>query len=122
MNVDDIFTSKYIKASDLRGQNISLTIERAEKEKMPDGKKALVLFFAGKDKGLVLNRTNYNTISELLDEVDPDGWQGQKITLYPSETEYGGRMVDCIRVKRKGPSKPAPVQETTNDDGEEIPF
>src|SRR4051812_16579634 len=100
MKANDVFTSKYLNASDLRGRDITVTIDRVEIEKMPNGEKKPALFFRGKDKGLLLNKTNFNTIAGVLGAEDTDDWEGQQITVYPTETDFQGKMVDCIRVRR----------------------
>jgi hypothetical protein len=59
-----------------------------------------VLFFEEFTRGFVLNRTNLKRIIDLHGK-ETDEWMGKQITLYPSETEFGGRTVDCIRVRKK---------------------
>src|SRR5262249_10344135 len=122
MNKDDLFPSKYLKHSDLRGRDVSVTIDRVEKVSMPDGKKKGAIFFRNTEKGLILNATNYTTIAQNVGTEDTDDWSGQKIVLYPSETEFGGRTVDCIRVRRNASQKakeawqPPPDTEPVDDD------
>ena len=62
---DDIFPSKYLKASDLLGKPFTATIVSAPTEKMktPDGKEEAktVLYFRGAKKVLPLNRTNWDS-------------------------------------------------------------
>jgi hypothetical protein len=87
-----------------------------------------VVYFRGKDKGVVLNKTNGNKIAALVGSKDTEDWAGCQIRLYATETEFGGETVECIRVKAAGavstkpkPPKPevAPVEEVMDD---EIPF
>lgn len=59
-----------------------------------------VVFFEECDRGMVLNRTNLKRIIAQHGN-ETDEWAGKKITLYPSETDYGGRTVPCIRVREK---------------------
>lgn len=104
----------YIFAFDLDGKDVTLTIERVvagtvigergKKNKKP------VLFFketkadeTGKKKGLAYNTTNCKTTAALYgDEVD--NWIGKRVTLYPTTTEFGGKTVDCIRVRPRIPT------------------
>lgn len=130
MKATDIFSSKYLNAADLRGRDVTVTIDRVEVEKMPNsGEKKPALYFRGKDKGLLVNKTNFNTIAEVLGAEDTDDWEGKQITLYPTETDFQGKMVDCIRVRRRKaqvddyqapPSSVAPPEPEYVD--EEIPF
>ena len=85
-----------------------------------------VLYFKGKEKGVVLNKTNAAKISGLLGSKDTDDWHGCQIRIYATETEFGGETVECIRVKAaNGAAKPkpqpvAPAVEELEDDG--VPF
>ncbi len=106
MKKNDVFPSKYLKAADLNGKPVTVTIERASYEalKTPDGKEnsKTVLYFVGAKKALPLNLTNWDSVAEVCGE-DTDDWHGCKIELYPDTTAMAGRTVDCIRVR-------APVQ------------
>ena len=53
-----IGSQKYLKAADLQGQDINVTITSCEDEKLGQGQHTelkCVLYFRGKEKGLVLN-------------------------------------------------------------------
>jgi hypothetical protein len=103
MNIGAAFPSKYLKASDIPdGQRISVVLDRVEIENPagngdPDDNKP-VLYFVGKQKGMVLNKTNSNTIAAALGS-ETESWHGKTIQLYASETSFDGRMVACVRVK-----------------------
>jgi hypothetical protein len=131
MKASDIFSSKYISAADLRGRDATVTIDRVEIEKMPNsGEKKPALYFRGKDKGLLVNKTNFNTIAEVLGAEDTDDWEGKQITLYPTETDFQGKMVDCIRVRRRKVEdwqappvrEPEPESPSRQIDDDPIPF
>jgi hypothetical protein len=47
-----------------------------------------------------------------------DLWPGTKITIYPTMTDFGGKRVECIRVKDVIPARG--VEAPSGDDG--IPF
>lgn len=98
MNIDQIYPSKYLKESDLRGRDATVTIRAVQIVKIGDEQKP-VAFFEGKEKGLVLNKTLLNVIAKVADSKDTDNWVGKRITLYPTETEYRGDVVPCIRVR-----------------------
>lgn len=132
MNVNDAFPSKHLKASDLKGSVVPVTISHVEIEEIGQKKdRKPVLYFSGKDKGLVLNKTNSKRIADLLGSPETDDWAGQRIALYPSETEFQGDTVECIRVKaalsggRNGNAtrpKPEPEPEIAEEDLDPIPF
>lgn len=100
-DIRDSFPSKYLKASDLRGRDARVVIREITYENVgKDQSKKPVVYFRGTDKGLVLNRTNCNTIIELTKTPDPDEWRGVAIVIYPTETSFGGEQVECIRVRK----------------------
>lgn len=97
MKVSEVFQSTYLKAPDLQSREIELQIERTEMVEL-DGKDKMVVFFTGKERGLVLNKTNADFIVSLYGD-DTVNWAGRSVVLYPTRTSYQGGMVDCIRVK-----------------------
>lgn len=91
----------FVKAEDLRGQNVRVIIDRVELKEVNDNGKMVtkpVLYFRGKGRGLVLNKTNCNTIVELYGE-ETDDWTGQEIVLYSKQVEFQGKSVPGIRVR-----------------------
>jgi hypothetical protein len=98
-NLDDLYPSKYIKHSDLKGQDVTVTIKCLVVEEVGmEGEKKPVLYFEGTDKGLVMNVTNANTIAAAYGR-DTDAWKGKQITLYGTTTDFAGKPVDCVRVR-----------------------
>lgn len=111
MKIGSAFPSDYLKSADLNGKAVRVTIASVTSEKVGDDMKP-VLHFAGKDKGLVLNKTNANRIVEAVGSDETDEWEGWSITLYPCKVDYQGKRVDAIRVDdRPGTSKP-PAHQT----------
>lgn len=132
MKASDMFPSRYLKASDLGEATPIVTIasvgveslgSEEEKENKP------VLYFEGKDKGLVCNKTNWSTLTDLFGE-ETDDWKGKKIKLMTAEVAYKGKMTLCIRISLtrvpQATSKVNKIQNQTepaNDESsEEIPF
>ena len=110
MNIAEAFPSKYLKAADLKGGEPVVTIDRVEFEPVGREKEMkAVLYFRGKDKGLVLNKTNANAITKITQTPLTEGWEGQRIKLFATETTFGADLVDCIRVKPAGNGKAAPA-------------
>lgn len=124
MNIDSAFPSNYLKASDLGEKSPLVTIDRIEVEPIGRDKEMKpVLYFQGKDKGLVLNKTNAKKIAELTGSKDTDDWHGCQIRIYATETEFAGETVECIRVKSAGATqKPKPQPVNLVDEEETIPF
>src|SRR5947209_6261346 len=95
---DQLFPSKYLKGHDLRGRDATVTIDHVESTRIR-GDKVNIIHFEGKDKGLVMNVTIYNQIASALSEEDTDRWEGQQITIFPTETEFNGEMKSVVRVR-----------------------
>lgn len=110
VKVSDAFPSKYLKASDLQGQTHRLVISNAYMEDVGDDRR-LVLYFQGRQKGLVCNKTNGTKIGDAYGD-DTDLWIGRTIEIFPSVTDFQGKEVDCIRVQipRNDPAQQQPVQ------------
>lgn len=116
MNFDEVYpsASNSLKADDLKGHEVKAVISGYEvKDFDQDGKKQqkAVLSFEGKEKTLVLNKTNGRRIADAFGS-DLDGWKGNEIIMYPDKTDFGGNLVDCIRVR-------IPAKEAFDDT---IPF
>jgi hypothetical protein len=128
VNIDSAFPSNYLKASDLGDASPVVAIDRVEVEAIGRNKDMKpVLYFQGKEKGVVLNKTNANKIAQLLGTKDTDEWHGQRVRLYATETEFGGETVECIRIKAAGTTAAAPKAKPEPEpfdglDAEEVPF
>lgn len=111
VNVDDIYVSKHLKATDLNGRKVTVTIDSATVEKLGD-KNKVVLYFRGKDKGFVLNVTNKEVIKAAYGS-NTDNWIGKDIVLYSAKVSYNNSLVDALKAEIPVPAA-AP--------GEEPPF
>lgn len=105
-NIHDAFPSNYLKAADLQQRTITVTIEKVAFEQVGrEREQKAVIYFAGKTKGLVCNKTNAKKLIEISGSALTEDWTGLSVALYPTETEFGGETVDCIRIKA-APSQP----------------
>jgi hypothetical protein len=128
MRISDIFPSKYVKAADLQGRTVTLTIKELRVEEMlnhsNEKERKPVLHFERATKGLVLNRTNAMIIAALYGD-ESDDWTGKRISIYPTRVKAFGTMQDAIRVREEVPAQPVqrasvPVEEPTFDDDEDV--
>ncbi len=113
MKVSEAFPGNFLKAADLQGRAVKVTIGGIKMEEVGDGKKP-VMYFHGKKRGLVCNKTNAGICEGLFDTDEMDDWMDRQIELYPDRTQFQGKTVDCIRVRGVLP----PAAETAADDGE----
>lgn len=112
MKVSEAFPSKYIAASDLDGRNVRVTIKHVEIEKIGDDTKP-VIYFQGKQKGLVCNKTNSKAIAAVYGD-EMDDWAGCELILFPIVTDYQGKPVDAVRVRQPMP-KDSPQTKARQD-------
>ena len=118
------FPSKYLSSADLDGREPVVTIDRVVSENIGDDLK-LVVYFAGKDKGVVLNKTNANAIADITGEDDTDAWKGHKIKLITVKVEFQGKRVPAIRIEEAAPKstrKAAPPVREAGDEEDNTPL
>jgi hypothetical protein len=108
----EAFPSRFWKPTDLPARGLELKIAKLQLDKIgKDQQEKYCLYFKGQDKQLVMNSTNWDRTAEFCG-ADSDTWTGKSIVLYPDKTPFGGKMVDCIRVRPPRPPQPpqaAPV-------------
>jgi hypothetical protein len=109
MNIESAFPSKWLKAADLQGRTIRVTIRTVLMEAVGGGSdQKPILYFQGKERGVVLNRTNAVMIAHYYGQ-DTDQWPGREVELYTETVPFQGRMVSALRV-RVPSGAPAPVR------------
>jgi len=130
-NIHDAFPSKYLKASDLQGRQHIVTIDRVEYEEVGKQRdRKPILYFVGKEKGMVLNKTNANKVIGIANSPVTEEWQGVAVQLFVAQVEFQGDMVDAIRIKQpvrgqkptQAPPKPAPKPAPVADDSDADSF
>ncbi len=126
-NVAEYFPSAYLKASDLKGAQPIVTIDRVEYEAVGRQKDMKpIVYFAGKEKGLVLNKTNCNKIVEIAQSPVTEDWTGVQIQLFATMVEFQGDTVEALRVKappiRKAAPKPQPPKPAPAADDREVDY
>lgn len=137
MKANDAFPSKFISAADLQGREAIVKITHVATDEI-GGKQKYVCFFAGKQKGLVLNKTNWNNIVKITGQDDSDDWTGSQVCLYETMVDFQGESVPAVRIKSApkttqrngarpasadmGRDEPPPRQQASADMDDEIPF
>lgn len=106
-NPADLFPSKYLKASDINGADMVVTIQSLSQEELgPQKDLKTVVYFAETDKGLVLNKTNTEVIADLY-PGKIGNWVGKKIALYTTEVTFAGKTTLGVRVRLRKPEESA---------------
>lgn len=117
----------FLKQEDLQGKAIKAVVASVEAEEVKDtdsGKleRKLVMHFAGKDKAMILNRTNCESLEEICGTDDYASWVGHAIVLYVDPSVmFGGKRVGGLRIRAVQAAAPPPPPIDVVDDGE-VPF
>jgi hypothetical protein len=111
------FPSKYISKADVESGPLRGAIEVCQPEEVGQGEDKEtkpVLYLKGMDKGVIVNQTVWDQISEIANEKgipdpdDSDNWVGLSIELYHDPSiKFGSKKVGGVRVR-----KPAAVTRT----------
>ncbi len=102
MKISGAFPSKYLKAADLGNRSVTVTIEKVVMENVGQEGQGEeykpVLYFQGKSKGMVLNKTNAEAIAYVHGD-ETDAWLGKPVELLTMMVPFQGRMVPGLRIK-----------------------
>jgi hypothetical protein len=128
-DLDDLYGSKYLGATDLGDKKIRTRIAKVRKEALQQqGKEArtkFVIYFTTLDKAMVLNATNKNVLVEKLGR-DPAKWVNAEIGLYTELTQFGGKPVKGLRIRvlsvPKAAAKPEPIAKPAPKPAEAMPL
>ena len=95
----------------LQGNELTMTIKEIKKEDVINIRKTKankgepvydqkgVLYFEKTEMKLVLNTTNYKSITSVLGSPFIEDWVGKKITLVPLDGKWFGEEQTAIRIK-----------------------
>lgn len=123
----------FLKAADLpkpaRVEIESADVEDVKDKQTGQNARKLVVRFVGKEKGLVCNRTNADSIAQIVGTYDTEAWPGHSLVIYNDPTVRFGNTQGGIRVRPAlgstgatqalPPAPPIPTGDITDDD---IPF
>lgn len=101
-NINDVYPSKFLKAYDLKGSTPTVTIARVTVEQVRSKTKVdtkIALFFVGKTKGLLLNKTMALSVTAIAKSPQTEAWTGVPVMLYATTATFGQDVHDVIRIK-----------------------
>ncbi len=98
-----LFTGRFLASPDLGKNEVTVKIESVTSEAVRDDEKGTerkrwILYFEGKDKGMLLNKTNALLIAALCRSSMTEDWIGHSITVGVRRVQLGPEMVDGLRV------------------------
>jgi arabinogalactan endo-1,4-beta-galactosidase len=97
MDILSSFPEKYLKCESLQGKKLKLLISHVSIETMGADTKP-VLYFEGKDKGLVLNKTKSSALASAYGR-ETDNWRGKEVVISPSTAMMEGKSVPSINLE-----------------------
>jgi hypothetical protein len=104
--MNDLFPSPYLTAHDV-AHKPTVTIKSFSKKSMKNkqGEEEVkpIIFFNEFEKGMVLNKTNANTIAGLYGST-LENWIGERVMLHSVMVEAFGESQEAIRVMNSKPS------------------
>jgi hypothetical protein len=127
--LDDMTSSKYMRATDVVGSSFTAHIVRIEQETMRDGTEKLVAYFKGHQKGIVLNATKGKVLAGMAKSKFRRDWVGLEVHVSGGTAELGGEEVPSI--KFSGPTRaavsergdePPPHTSIPDDLGDAVPY
>lgn len=101
MKINDLYPSKYLKSDDLGNARLTLQVAAIKLEEVAENEPAKpVMYFNGKDKGMVLNKTNALLCASVWGD-DTDTWLGQYLDLFVEPKMFQGKVVKGLSVAPK---------------------
>jgi hypothetical protein len=105
--IEDIFPSKFLKASDFDNKTVVFTIKNIDFELVGrNNERKAVIAFNETPKKLVMNHTNAISIGKLYGSKVTT-WVGKRIYLYSALVAFGNEMKPGIRVREEIPAQQA---------------
>ena len=127
MDAKKYLGGKYLKGAELGKAAVRVVIQRVTEERMTkdddaEGDEKMVLYFVGKDKGVVLSaKTNIEMVAYICGTYDTQQWTGHEVEMFFDPTvSFGGKRVGGIRFRAPTarntspdtrPTAPPPVHE-----------
>lgn len=123
---------KFLKAADLNGDDVRVTIDRIEETTFKDGKEGYVMYFTdwpssvdkeARKRGMSLNATNTAKMVNGFQTRDGRKWIGRQVILYEETVQRpDGSMGPAIRVRiPKDQKNDMAAPRRRNDDDEDEP-
>jgi hypothetical protein len=122
--IGEFFPSNYLRAADLGGNDVIVTIDCVTGEEFEDeGRKRVkpvVHFREASVKPLVCNKTNSMLLAAACGSEKIAAWTGKQVVLYPDLASYKGKVSEVIRVKRAAQAPTAPAVSLAAEMNDEI--
>lgn len=102
--------SDFLKAEDIGANFWTANIKAVDMKNFDDGSRKLFIMFHELDKGLVLNKTNADTLGDLYGR-NTDGWVNRPVMLMTMPVDYQGKKVQAIRLRAPAQQQAMPARQ-----------
>ena len=97
MKMSEAFPSNFLSSEGFDSP-ITLTIDSVNIEEVGQAKEERPVLSSANGDKLILNKTNYGAIVEMYGD-ESNEWGGKLTEVFKTKTNYGGKAVDCLRVR-----------------------
>ena len=95
------FDYRFLSSDELT-KDATVRIKSITKDQTFNGREkedVVVMHFVGKEKGIIVNKTNSKRIAKIANSPNVEDWVGIEITLTTESVSAFGTTTDAIRVK-----------------------
>lgn len=98
------FPSRFLKGDEITGKEVPVTVKDIKKELVysrQTNKKdeVLVMYFQGKERGVVMKKERSTDMKAITGSDDTDGWIGKKVIMFTQKRKAKDGIFDVIRFK-----------------------
>lgn len=108
MDISKFLQGSFLRAQDLDEGDVVTLISETGSKLFEDEERILLVTDFGT---VVMNKTNLKKVAAAYGP-DTRKWHGKSVRLCKEQTNYGGKMVDCIRVYPDIPKEVRPIRDT----------
>jgi hypothetical protein len=108
MNREELFPSRYLRATDLAAPRVVTIAGVSQEDFQNDGETRTkpVIQFRERVKPMVVNMTNFDTIADVAGTDETDQWRGVQVELFADKVRFRGKSVDSVRVRAPDQGRP----------------
>ena len=123
MNTAAMFPGRYLRAADVTSPAV-LTVAKVETTSL-NGTQKLLCYFEEREQPLIVNATNWRTLTTLSGSSDSDDWLGMRVLLSVARVPFQGGLVDALRLSappaRTGKARPRREPDPDPDPADSSP-
>ena len=115
-SVSKEFPSRFLKGDEIVGREVPVVIKEIRKENVYSRQtnkndQVLVVYFMGKERGVILKKERANDIKQIIGSDDTDNWLGRTVRMVTEKRKAGTGIYDVIRFKEPAPDELTPEEK-----------